>query len=341
MCTIDGKERIGVSIHDNIMEMVGRTPMVRLRTGIPANGPRVYAKLEFHNPTGSVKDRMALYILQKAIAQGRLKKGDTVIDHTSGNTGTAVAMAASVLGLHAILTTPEKTSKEKVNLMRSFGAEVIITPTDAKYNDPNSSHSVAVALAQEHGYFHLNQYDNPDNVEAHYKLTGPEIWNDTQGKITHFVAGIGTGGTLSGTAKYLKEINPNIQTIAVDPEGSIFTPYIKDKRIVTPGTYKVEGIGSEVITKSLLVEYIDDVITVADKDSFHRAREIARSEGISAGGSSGAVAIAMAKLAQTLKPEHLIVGIFADGGIRYLTKCYNDEWMSDNGFLPSKEKITL
>lgn len=325
-------------IHDNIGELVGNTPMVRLRTGIP-EGVQAYVKLEFFNPTGSIKDRMTMYIIRKAFEAGHLKPGDTVIDNTSGNTGSALAMAASLYGLTAILVTPEKTSQEKVDLIRSYGARVIVTPTEVSHNDPNGCYMVARRMAQEHGYFDLDQYNSQDNVEAHYVSTGPEIWEDTEGRITHFVAGIGTGGTFSGAARFLKEKNPAIRCVAVDPEGSIFTEYIKSRKVTEGYNYKVEGIGSDVVTAALHTDTIDEVITVSDKDSFTRAREIARAEGISGGGSSGAVAIAMEQVAQDVGPEAFVVGIFADAGIRYLSKCYNDAWMRLHGYLPTVEGI--
>ncbi len=326
-------------VHENILELIGRTPLVRLKTGIPLNGPQAFVKLEFFSPTGSLKDRMVYHIITKAMAEGRLKPGDTVVDNTSGNTGSALAMAASVLGLKAILTTPEKTSQEKIDLIKSYGAEVIITPITARYDDPEGFFMVARKLAKENGYFDLDQYNSQDNVESHYVSTGPEIWDDTDGKVTHFVAGIGTGGTFSGAARYLKEKNPNIRAIAVDPEGSIFAEYIKNKRETVGYEYKVEGIGSDVVTDALHTELVDEVITVSDKDSFNRARLIAKKEGISGGGSSGAVAFAMEKVAASLGPDSLIVGIFGDAGIRYLSKCYNDNWMRKYGFLPSLKEI--
>ncbi len=325
-----------MNVHTNITDLIGKTPLLKLKTGIPENGPQAFVKLEFFNPTGSVKDRMAFYIIRQAMEDGRLKRGDTVIDNTSGNTGSSLAMVATGFGLKSILTTPEKTSQEKVDLIRSYGAEVIICPTEAEHDDPQGCYAVARRLAKENGYFDLNQYDSQDNVESHYLTTGPEIWQDTDGRITHFVAGIGTGGTFSGTARYLKEMNPNIKTIAVDPEGSVFADYIKDRRKTKGHTYKVEGIGSDVITGALHPEFVDEVITVSDRESFNRARLIATSEGISAGGSSGSVAVAMERIAKTLTQDDIIVGIFADGGIRYMSKCYNDSWMQENGYLPAE-----
>ncbi len=316
---------------ESILDLVGHTPLVRLRTGIT---PRVkaYVKLEFQNPTGSVKDRMVLHIIRKALAEGKVKPGDTVIDNTSGNTGSALAMVASVHGLKAILVTPEKTSQEKVDLIKSYGAEVIITPTEAGHHDPAGCYMVARRIAKERGYFDVDQYDSQDNVQAHYLSTGPEIWDDADGGITHFIAGIGTGGTFSGTARYLKERNPNVKNIAVDPEGSIFATFIKERREIEGHTYKVEGIGSDVITKALHPQFVDEVITVSDEDSFNRARAIARAEGISGGGSSGSVACAMERVAKTAPEGSILVGIFADAGIRYLSKCYNDDWMRRQGY---------
>lgn len=322
--------------YDNILELVGHTPLVRLRTGMPENGPEAYAKLDFLNPTGSVKDRMALHIIRKAMDEGRLKPGDTVVDNTSGNTGASMAMVCQVLGLKTVVTTPVKTSKEKTDLIRSFGAEVIVTP-ETLHDDPEGFYMVARRLAKENGWFDLNQYNSLDNIEAHYLTTGPEIWDDTEGQITHFVCGIGTGGTFSGAARFLKEKNPNIRTVAVDPEGSIFAELIRHKRIGRSQPYKVEGIGTDVPTDAMLPELVDEVITVSDRDSFLRAREITRTEGISAGGSSGSVAWAMEQVAREAASEALIVGIFADGGIKYLSKCFNDEWMTQHGFLPDSE----
>lgn len=324
-----------MNMKDNILELVGNTPMVRLRTGVPDPCPQVYVKLEFFNPTGSVKDRMAYYIVTEAMKAGRLKPGDTVIDNSSGNTGSALAMVASVLGLRCIITTPEKTSQEKVDLIKSFGAELIVTPTEAAHHDPEGCYMLARNLAKKHGYFDLDQYNSQQNVEAHYYLTGPEIWNDTDGRLTHFVCGIGTGGTFSGAARYLKEKNPNIRMIAVDTEGSVFACFIRNEELPEPEVYQIEGIGSDVVTEALHKDLVDEVITVSDKDAFNRARLIAHKEGISGGGSSGAVAVAIEQVARDLDKDAFIVGIFADGGIRYLSKCYNDDWMRERNYLDS------
>ncbi len=325
-----------MQVYEDVLQLVGHTPLVRLKTGLPQNGPKAYVKLEFFSPTGSIKDRMVLHILSKAMADGRLAPGGTVIDNTSGNTGSALGMVCAALGLKAIVTTPEKTSKEKVDLIRSFGVEVIITPTEASHDDPEGCYLLARQIAKENGYFDMDQYNSHENVEAHYYSTGPEIWAQTDGRITHFVCGIGTGGTFSGTAKFLKEKNPAIRCIAVDPEGSIFADFIREKKVVQGHTYDVEGIGTDVITKALYPNLVDDVIVVSDKDSFNRARLIARTEGICGGGSSGSIALAIEQIAGDCGPDDLIVGIFADAGIRYLSKCYNDDWMKAQGYLAGR-----
>ncbi len=327
------REQKKMKIYDNVLDMIGNTPMVRLRTGIPDNGLLACVKLEYFNPTGSLKDRMSYHIIRRAMAEGKIKEGDTIIDNSSGNTGSAMAMVALQFGLKAVVTTPVKTSKEKIDLMRSFGAEVIVTPEVENHDDPEGFFAVARRLAMEKGYFDLDQYDSQVNVEAHYSTTGPEIWRDTEGKITHFVAGIGTGGTFSGVARYLKEMNPNVKTIAVDPEGSVFTDFIREGKEVHGHSYKIEGIGSDVITKAMHKDMVDEVITVPDKDAFLRARDITINEGLSIGGSSGAVAVAMEQVSAYLGKDDMMVGVFADAGIRYLSKCFNDDWMSKQGYL--------
>ena len=317
---------------DNILELIGKTPMVKIQNGCPHGGPLMLAKLEYQNPTGSVKDRMAYYIVKKALEDGDLKPGGTVIDNTSGNAGVSLALVASMMGVKAILTTPQKTSQEKVDLIRAYGAEVIVTPSDTEHDDPEGAYMKAIILAKKHGYFHMNQYHSKVNISAHYLSTGPEIWDDTDGRITHLVAGIGTGGTLSGSAKYLKEKNPEVKAIAVDPEGSVFYEYVKNGTSVPAQAYKIEGIGSDVITGALDPDIIDEIIPIPDELSFLNAREFALQEGILGGGSTGSAVWAARKIAGSLNETDVVVVIIPDSGNRYLSKCFSDRWMKANGF---------
>lgn len=314
------------------LDLIGNTPLLQITEEPNRPGPLILAKLEYFNPGGSVKDRIGKYIIEKAMAEGKLKKGDTIIDNTSGNTGIGVAMVAAAYGIKTIFTTAAKTSQEKVDLLRALGAEVIITPTEAAWDDPRSCYQVALRLARENGYYHFNQYDNPDNIMAHYHSTGPEIWRQTDGKVTHLVAGIGTGGTLSGTARYLKEKNPAVRVIAVDPPGSLFAEYIRHGQTGPTSTYFVEGIGSDMVTKALDPKVIDEVITVADEDSFAVARMLAKRYGILAGGSSGTAAYATFRLAEKADPKSIFVVIFPDAALRYLSKCFSDKWMIEHDF---------
>ena len=319
--------------YKNNLDLIGNTPLLEItEENTRQSSPIVLAKLEYFNPGGSIKDRIAKYIVEKALNEGRLKKGDTIIDNTSGNTGIALAMVAAAYGLKAILTTPEKTSREKVDTIKALGAEVIITPTEAAWDDPASCYQVARRMAREKGYFYFNQYDNVDNIMAHYYSAGPEIWQQTDGKITHLVIGIGTGGAMSGIARYLKEQNPNIRCIAVDPSGSLFAEYIKTGKPGPSRTYMVEGIGSDMITGALDTKVIDEVITVEDEDSFAMARTLARRFGILAGGSSGTAAYAAFKVAKTVPSDAVIVTVFSDSAVRYISKCFSDQWMIDQGF---------
>ncbi len=323
---------------NNILDIIGKTPLVKISNGLETGGPTILAKLEFLNPCGSVKERMAQFIISEAMREGSLKPGDTIIDNSSGNAGAAFAMVGAVMGLRTIITVPEKTSKEKIDMIKSFGAEVIVCP-NTDHDDPEGYYLKAKQLARENGYFHMNQYHSQVNVRAHYLTTGPEIWSDTDGRITHFVAGIGTGGTMSGAGRYLKEQNPEIKNIAVDPEGSIFGPYLNEKRETVAGQYKVEGIGSDVMTAALHEDIIDEVITVNDQDAFRTARQLAKEEGILAGGSSGSAVHAARQVASRLSREEIIVVIIPDSGIKYLSKCFNDIWMKENGFLLEKTEV--
>jgi cystathionine beta-synthase len=316
----------------SVLELIGNTPLVQISDNSSRPGPLILAKLEFVNPGGSVKDRLCKYVIEKALQTGRLKPGDTIIDSTSGNTGIGIALIALAYGMRVILTAPDKVSKEKIDLMRAMGADVIITPTEASWDDPRSCLQTARRLAREKGYFYFNQYDNPDNIMAHYLSTGPEIWKQTDGRITCLMGGIGTGGTVSGAGKYLKEQNPKIKVVAVDPPGSLYAEYIRNGRTCPTSTYLVEGIGSDMVTKALDPTVIDEVMTITDEDSFTAARRLIKHFGILAGGSSGTAAFAAFKLAGTMTPDDIIVVIFPDSAYRYLSKCFSDQWMIDHGF---------
>jgi len=318
---------------ENILKAIGNTPLVRLNKLAPKGGPIILVKPEYLNPAGSIKDRMALHIIERAEKEGLLKPGGTIVENTSGNTGAGVAMIAAVKGYKAIFTMPDKMSNEKIDLLKAFGARVVITPTDVPADSPQSYYETAKRIARETpNSFYLNQYHNENNIEAHYLSTGPEIYEQTGGKITHLVGGIGTGGTISGTGKYLKEKNPEIKVIAVDPEGSVFYDYFKTGKLVEPHTYKVEGIGEDMMTGAMDFTYVDDVVQVNDYECFMTTRELVRKEGILAGGSSGGAVYAALQVAKKAKPDDVIVVILPDSGMRYLSKIFNDGWMTDNGF---------
>jgi cystathionine beta-synthase len=323
-------------IVDTILETVGNTPMVRLRH-IAADCPAtVLAKVESFNPGGSVKDRIAIAIVDEAEAKGLLKPGGAIVEATSGNTGMGLALVAAVKGYRAIFVMPDKVSKEKINLLKSFGAEVVITPTALPPDSPESYYEVAKRLGREiPGAYLANQYYNPTNPEAHYRTTGPEIWKQTGGKLDYFVVALGTGGTVSGTARYLKEQNPKIKVIGADPVGSILRDYFYTKKMVPAKTYKVEGIGEDFIPGTMDFTMIDEVIAVNDAQSLNLARRLAREEGILAGGSSGTALFAALQVARQAKPGQVVVVIIPDTGERYLSKVHSDEWMRDNRLLDS------
>ncbi|MFQ5452994.1 MAG: PLP-dependent cysteine synthase family protein [Candidatus Zixiibacteriota bacterium] len=322
--------------YNDITESVGNIPLIKLRklTSELNIKATVLVKPEFMNPTGSIKDRMAVYILQQAIKKGELKPGSTIIEATSGNTGAAVAMFAAAYDYKAILTIPDKMSDEKVNTLKAFGAEVHICPTAVPAESPESYYETAKRLHRENpdSYF-IGQYFNLGNIEAHYKITGPEIWTQTKGNIDILVGGIGTGGTISGTARYLKEKNPAIEVIAADPIGSVYYQYHKDKTMVEPHPYFVEGIGEDMMCPTIDFSVIDRIYQVTDKECFLTARDLTRKEGIFAGGSSGGAVFAALKHAQTLDANKIMVVILPDGGVKYISKIFKDQWMNENGFL--------
>ncbi|MCB0304639.1 MAG: cysteine synthase A [Calditrichaeota bacterium] len=318
----------------NALQTIGNTPLVQLNKIPRDTKARMFVKLEFLNPAGSIKDRMALFMVEDAERRGLLKPGGTIVENSSGNTGSALAMIAAIKGYKCIITMPDKMSDEKQNLMRAFGATVVVTPTDVPADSPESYYSVARRIAEETpNSFYPDQYNNPQNIEAHYRTTGPEIWEQTEGEIDILVCGIGTGGTLSGVARYLKEKKPDVKIIAVDPIGSVFYDYFKTGKLPKTEVYKVEGIGEDYLVKAVDFSIIDDIIQVNDDESFRMTRRLCREEGIFAGGSSGsAISAAMKVAANLTEPKNIIV-ILPDSGSRYLSKLYNDEWMRSHGFI--------
>jgi len=317
-----------------ILSYIGSTPIVRLQRIGDAAGADIWVKPEYLNPAGSIKDRMALYIIEKAEREGLLKPGGTIIENTSGNTGMGVAMVAAVKGYRVILTIPDKMSSEKINTLKAFGAKVIVTPTNVPADSPQSYYETAKRLHRENpGSFYVNQYHNPDNIEAHYHTTGPEIWEQVEGKIDYFVAGIGTGGTLSGAGRYLKEKKPDLKIIAVDPVGSVFYEYWKTGKLPEPHVYKVEGIGEDMLVEALDLSLIDEMYQVDDGQCFRMARRLTTEEGLFAGGSSGGAVHVAVEVARRAGKSKNVVCVLPDSGTRYLSKVFSDEWMRDNGFL--------
>lgn len=323
---------------NNILELIGNTPLLKLNSVSKGLKPLILTKVEYFNPGGSVKDRIGIKMIEEAEKAGLLKPGGTIVEPTSGNTGVGLAMAAAIKGYKAILVMPDKMSEEKTSLLRAYGTEVIITPTNVPPESPLSYYSVSSRLAKEiPGGYKPDQYSNMNNPEAHYETTGPEIWEQTEGKIDVFVAGMGTGGTISGVAKYLKEKNPNIKIVGIDPEGSLFAG-----KVARP--YKIEGIGEDFIPATINLEIIDEMVIVNDKESFQMTRRLAREEGLLVGGSCGSAVAGAIKYIEkhNLGNDKTVVVLLPDSGKSYLSKIFSDNWMKENGFLePSMDTSVL
>jgi len=320
----------------NILETIGNTPMVKINKLTKEIEALVLAKVETFNPGNSVKDRMAVKMIEDAEADGRLKPGGTIIEGTSGNTGMGLALGAIVKGYKLICVISDKQSKEKMDILRAVGARVVVCPTDVEPTDPRSYYSVSKRLAEETpNSWYVNQYDNLSNTAAHYEQTGPEIWAQTEGKITHFVVGVGTGGTISGVAKYLKEHNPNVKIWGIDTYGSVFKKYhetgIFDENEIY--SYVTEGIGEDILPKNVDFSLIDGFTKVTDKDAAVYTRRLALEEGIFVGNSAGAAIKGVLQLKEHFKPEDVVVVLFHDSGSRYVGKMFNDDWMRERGYL--------
>ena len=326
---------------NNILEAMCNTPLIRLNRIGKDSAAEIYVKADYMNPGGSVKDRIGLSMIDEAERTGKLKPGGTIIEGTSGNTGMGLALVACVRGYKVVFTINDKQSREKIDLLKAFGAEVIVCPTAVEPEDPRSYYSVAQKLAREiPNSYYPNQYENAMNPQAHYKTTGPEIWNDTEGKITHFVCGMGTGGTVSGVGKYLKEKNPNVKIIGVDPIGSLYYEFVKTGNVGKAKTYVVEGIGEDFFPGTMNLKILDDVLQVNDEECFVWARRLAKQEGIFTGGSGGGCLAGALRVAKDLKKGDLLVAFLPDSGSRYLSKVYNDGWMREHGYVEAEVTLT-
>jgi cystathionine beta-synthase len=321
---------------ESVVDLIGNTPLVRLRNVTQGLGATVLAKVEYFNPGGSVKDRIAVRMIDAAEESGLLKPGGTIVEPTSGNTGVGLAIVAQQRGYHCIFVCPDKVSGDKINTLRAYGAEVVVCPTAVDPEDPRSYYSVSDRLARETpGGWKPDQYANPGNPQSHYETTGPELWEQTEGQITHFVAGVGTGGTISGTGRYLKEQSgARVQVIGADPEGSVYSGG-------TGRPYLVEGVGEDFWPTTYDPDICDEIVAVSDADSFDMTRRLAREEGLLVGGSCGMAVVAALRVAERLGPDDVVVVLLPDGGRGYLSKVFNDKWMSDYGFLGAAAETTV
>lgn len=326
---------------DNILQAIGRTPLIRLNKITKGISASVYVKADNLNPGGSVKDRIAVRMIEDAERRGLLKPGGTIVEATSGNTGMGLALVAAVKGYKVIFTINDKQSQEKMDVLRALGAEVIVCPTSVEPEDSRSYYSVAKKLAQEiPNSYYPNQYGNPQNPQAHFESTGPEIWEDSEGKITHFVATLGTGGTISGVGRFLKQKNTAIQLIGVDPVGSLYYEYVKKGTVGKAEPYVVEGIGEDFFPSTMDLDILDDIYQVTDQECFVWARKLARLEGIFAGGSSGGCISVALRVARDLTANDMLIAFIPDSGDRYLSKVYNDDWMSRHQYWETQLSVT-